>query len=158
MALLQTTLATGLEAIALAPSEVEATQVALFAAEFNTYMLGSSVLAVPMIPVPFGTAAEAAMVGAMTGLKTAGAAAILAGVTAYWAALNIAGVWGPTIPPTVPPPGLAGLSAALIPVFIANTAGGLAPAPAAAALAAAWHPLMLGGMANLPGPIPTPIL
>jgi hypothetical protein len=94
----------------------------------------------------------------MTGLMTAGAAALTAGVAAYWAALNVPGSYGPNIAPTAIPPGLAGLAAALTPVFSANTAGGLTKAAATAALAAAWHPLNLGGTTTLIIPADTSIL
>lgn len=157
MALSQSSLAAGLLNIANAHPANEAAAIQDYADEFHTYMTGSAVLGIPMVAA-LALPAKAAMIAAMTGLNTAGALSIQAGVVAYWNSLNIPALWGPTIAPTVPPPLLATLAAALVPVFVANVAGELDNVASTNAMAAVWHPLMLGGTATLPGPVSQPIL
>jgi hypothetical protein len=158
MPLAQATLAAELLAIAQSHPADEASAIQAFADAFHNYMVQSTVLGVPMV-ASLGLAAKALMIPAMVGLNTASATALQAGVLAYWGGLNVPGVWVATVPPTTPPPGAAGLAAALTPVFAANTAGQLDETASTNALAAAWHPLMLGGFAGIPpGPVPTPIL
>ncbi len=157
MALVQSTLASGLEA--MEPIDSEATAIQRFADAFDDYFAGASVTGIPVTP---GTtaAAKAAMIGALAGLNTDAATAIQNGITAYWgtvapSATTIwAGTVGPIIPPAVPPAGISGIAAALTGVFSANTSGGLALAAAAAAVAGAIHPTQLGGIVNLGPPPP----
>jgi hypothetical protein len=159
MALVQSTLASGLEA--LEPTDDEAIAVQRIADAFDDYFAGASVNGSPAVPAALAPC-KAAMVAAMTGLSTTGgaAAAIQAGILAYWTTLLplASAVWpatvGPVIPPAVPPAGLAGIAAALAPVFTANTSGGLSLVASAAAVAAALHPLQLGGLVNLGPPPP----
>ena len=134
----------------------EAAAIVAWSDGFHAFMLNSAANGIPLVPV-IGLAAKALMIPAMTGLNTAGAAAIQAGVLAYWGGLNVPGAYGGSIA-VAPPPGLAGLAAALLAVFPVNVAGGLDTAPACDAIAGAWQPLMLGGIATFPGPLPFPIL
>jgi hypothetical protein len=157
MALTSATLSLELQGITASLPEGEPAAITAWADAINNYMLTSQVAGVFLIP-SFGTTAKTAMEGAMIGLMTTGATAVQAGVIAYWTALNIPGCWGPTIPPTAPPPGLATLAAALNPAFLSNTASALTTPAAQDAIAAVFHPLMLGGVATLPGPTPTPVL
>lgn len=157
MALSQSKLASELLVIAQSHPASEAAAISDFADAFHNYMVESTVAGVPMV-ASLGLAAKALMIAAMTGLNTASAAAIQAGVLAYWGGLNVAGVWGPTITPTTPPAGASGLAAALTTVFATNTSGKLDETASTNAIAAAWHPTMLGGLATLPGPTPTAIL
>jgi hypothetical protein len=158
MALVQSTLASGLEA--MEPTDSEATAIQRFADAFDDYFAGASVLGIPA-----GAArapAKAAMIAAMTGLSSpnGAAGAIAAGISAYWTtvaplALTVwPGTVGPIIPPAVPPPGLGGIAGALSAVFSANTSGGLSLSASAAAVAGAIHPTQLGGMVNLGPPPP----
>lgn len=168
MPLIQSTLASGLEA--MTPTDSEAIAIQRFADAFASYFAGASVLGIPTIP---GTldASKAAMIAAMTGLSSssAGAGAIASGITAFWTTLLPlatsvwAGTVGPIVPPAIPPPGLGGIAAALQAAFDANTAAGATLAASAAVVAAAIHTTQLGGMVNLgpppPGGVPNvPIL
>lgn len=152
MPLVAATLSSQLQAIANGDN-IAAAQNA-WADAFNTYMQASTAGA-PLNPA-IAVAARAAMLAALGSLNSAGASALQAGVAAYWTALNVAGAYGVSTAVT-PPPGVAGLAAALAPVFTANTAGKLAKPASCDALAAAWHPLMLGGTALIVG-VPTPIV
>lgn len=160
MAMLQTTLATELKALALYNDEPSAIQA--WADAFANYFQGdgategaqSNALYITPAAIP---AAKAAMVGAMTGLSTAGAAAIQAGIVAFWGALVPATAW-PTTTAITPPPGLSGLAVALQAVFDANTVGGLSKDDSMTAIAGAIHPInAVGGTATWPGLGPQPI-
>jgi hypothetical protein len=167
MALVQNTLANGLAN--MAPTSSEATAIQNFADAWDTYFQGASVAGVPCAG---GTtsAAKSAMIGAMTGLSVTGAAAMQAGVTAYWGAItpSAATVWvvpPNTVPSATPPPGLGGLSALLLAVFASNAADPTKTiSQAASAIAAVLHTNGgLGGIAvvqppPVAPPVPTPIL
>lgn len=156
MPLTPAALSTELQAIQNAHPADEPAAITAWSTGFKNYMLNSSANGAPLVPLQ-AEAARVAMAAAMTGLNTAGAASIQAGVTAFWGALNVPGSYGASIA-VVPPPGLGGLSAALLAVFPANVAGQLDTGPACDAIAAAWHPIMLGGQATFPGPANFPIL
>ncbi len=156
MPLVQATL--GAELGALAPVETELEAIDNFAAAFETYFADASVTGLPTTPGTL-TPATAAMKGAMTGMSVAGAAAIQAGITAFWGVVAASGllIWPSTMPPIAsitPPPGLAGISAALAGVFTANTAGKLDLVASANAIAGAIHPTQLGGLALITPPPP----
>ncbi len=157
MPLVQATLSTNLQNIA--DSTDEPTARTAMAGAFGGYMAAAQSNGIPLNPGVEATA-RAAMDAALVGMSApgAGAAAVQIGVVAYWTALNVPGAFGVSIAPTVPPAGLAGLSAALATVFAANIASRLDKAPACDAIAAVWHPLMLGGLATFPGPVTFPIL
>ncbi len=153
----------------MTPTSSEATAIQNFSNAWETYFLGASVSGVPTVPAALA-AAKSAMIGAMTGLSVAGAAAIQSGVTAYWGgvASAFAAIW--IIPPSVvvaaiPPPGLGGIAASLAPVFASNSADPTKTiAQATAAIAAVLHASGgLGGIATVQPPpvappVPTPIL
>lgn len=152
MPLASASLSSQLQAIANGDNVVAAQNA--WADAFNTYMQASAAGA-PLNPA-IALTARSAMFAALGSLNSAGATALQAGVAAYWTALNVAGAYGASTAVT-PPPSVAGLAAALSPVFAANTAGNLSKVASCDALAAAWHPLMFGGTALIGG-IPTPIL
>jgi hypothetical protein len=156
MPLTPAALSTELQSIQNAKPPNEPAAIQAFSVVFNNYMLNSGANGIPLVPAQ-AELARLAMVPAMTGLNTAGAASIQAGCVAYWGALNVPGSYGASIA-VAPPPGIAGLAAALLAVFPVNVAGALETAPACDAIAAAWHPLMLGGTATFPGPAVFPIL
>jgi hypothetical protein len=147
---------------AMAPTDQEPTAIQNFADAWETYFKDASVMGAPTVPGSLA-GAKSAMIGAMTGLSTAGAAAISAGITAFWGVVAgaSASIWPGTLA-AIPAPGIGGVAAAITPVFAANTAGKLEIGPAMQAIAAAIHPTQLGGIANFPPPPgglgPQPIL
>ena len=123
------------------------------------YFAASSAGPVPCVKPVLETTPKLLMAAAMTGMATAGAAALQAGILAFWGGVaSLATAVYPTATTVTPPPGLAGLSAALIPVFIANTTGKLSKIDSAVAIANVMHPLNLGGTAVIVAPPPVPIL
>jgi hypothetical protein len=157
MAMSQATLATELD------NEIQNTATLIaainaWAVAWKTYFTDAESNGVPIL-TPILDTAEAAMAGAMGALGTNAAAAITSGITSWWATLVAS-------PPVVftgcvaiaPAPGIAGIAAALVPVFLANTIGGLSKADALSAIAGVLHPANLGGTATFPGPVVTPIL
>lgn len=156
MPLLVTSLSAELVVIAGAHPANVAAAIISWATAFDNYMAASTCNGAPLNPA-VASVASLAMQGALAGLGAGGAAALAAGVTAYWAALNVPGAYGASLSVT-PPPGVGGLAAALTAVFAANTSGALVVPGAQDAIAAAWHPLMLGGIAIFPPALPFPIL
>ncbi len=165
MPLVQATLAD--ELLALEPVGDEPGAIDNLASAWENYFADASVLGIPTT-VGSLAAATTAMKGALVGLSVAGAGAakLQAGIVAFWGvvAVSAATIWL-TVPPPLsatPPPGLAGIAAALTPVFASNAAGSLSLADSANAVAAVLHPLQLGGIALIPpppaGPGPQPIL
>lgn len=165
MALSQATLANELQA--LEPSGAEATAIDNLVGAWENYFEDATVLGIPVTTGSLATAVLS-MRGALIGMSADGAAAaaIQAGVTAFWGviALSAATIWL-TVPPPLsasPPPGLGTIAGVLDPVFISNAAGSLSLADSAIALAAVLHPTQLGGIALIPpppvGPGPQPIL
>lgn len=135
----------------------EPSAIAGWAAAFRKYFEDAVAGAVPVTKPALATP-EAAMVGAMAGLSTAGAAAITAGITAFWtslAASPAAYFTGATV--ITPPPGLAGLTALLTATFATNTSTSASASAAYTAIAANIHTSNAGGSATLPGPVVTPI-
>lgn len=153
----------------MAPTNSEATAIQNFADAWDNYFKGASVSGVSAVPAALASA-KSAMIGAMTGLSTTGAAAMQAGIIAYWGAVStgFAAIW--LIPPNTvvaaaPPTGLSGLAAALTTVFATNAADPTKTiGQATAAIAAVLHTTGgLGGIATVQpppvsAPIPTPIL
>jgi hypothetical protein len=103
-------------------------------------------------------AAQSAMAAAMTGLKTSGAAAVQAGIVAFWGALVPTAVFPPSTIIT-PPAGLAGIAAQLALIFAANVAASADRDTSIGAIADALHTASSGGTATFPGspPIVAPI-
>lgn len=149
MALLSTTLATELKAMDL--YDLEADAINAWAAAYKEYMKGATSNGVTIVPVAL-VPAEAAMVGALTGLSTSGATALQAGIVAFWGAIVPATAW-PTVTVITPPPLLAGLGAALTTVFTANMSGALSKDASMDAIATSIHTNSLGGTATWPVPI-----
>lgn len=158
MPLSSSTLADGLEA--LAPTDSEAAAISAIVSAWDAYFGGSTVSGVTATPGSYA-AGLSTMQTALVGMSAtgAGAAALAAGVTAFWS--GIAGlattIWitAPVVlvPPIVPPAGLAALPAALAAAFASNTSGSSSLADSAAAVAAALH--TNGGLGALvPGSVP----
>jgi hypothetical protein len=157
MAMSQSILAAELD-VEIQNTETLAEAINAWAAAWKTYFTDAESNSVPIL-TPILDTAEAAMAVAMPSLGVDAGAALTSGVTAWWATL----VASPPLTFTActaitPPAGLAGIAAALTPVFISNRDGELSKADALNAIASALHPLNLGGTATFPGPIVAPIL
>lgn len=152
MAMSDSTLADELKAMPLFDNEPDA--VAAWADAFDVYFQDAEAGAGgPVVPDGL-SACKSAMEGALSGMSGsgAGAAAIQAGILAYWGAIVPAVAWA-TCTGVTPPPGLTGLAAALAPVFLANTAPGVTKEQAFDAIAAAIHAInIVGGQAVFPVP------
>jgi len=146
------------ELVALNLYEDEGDAIAGWSAAFKTYFLDAACNGIPVTPAAL-VPCEAAMKGAMIGLSLTGAVAIQAGIVAFWGALIPAVAFPPAIS-LIPPPALAGISTALIPVFLASTTGKLGTDPAMEAISTVIHANNLGGTAAFIGPPPlvAPIL
>ncbi len=123
---------------------------------YSTYFAESAVVIVGAEASGPLAVMETAMKGAMAGLNTDFPTAFQAGVTAWWTALVVPGVgaltWlaggSPVVPPLLtvtPPPGLAGLAAAILATGLANKGANLDRANAASAMALTMHTPNLGG-------------
>jgi len=147
------------ELLALELYETEAAAISGWAAAWDNYFQDAESNAIPVTPGSTA-AAKAAMAGAMTGLSTAGAAALATAITAYWAtlALTPGAIFAGAIA-IAPPALLANIQADLEIVFAANTSGSASKDAAMTAIANALHTDNLGGIATFPDPIgPKPIL
>lgn len=158
MALESSALATDLAN--LTPQSTEASAIIKFANAYGSYASQATAMGIQM-SAPIASDAQAAMAAGLTGLSTAGAAAIVTGITAYWSTVDLglaSSFTGALV--LTPPLGLAGLPAALVTVFAANTSGSVDLIDAMQALADALHTGSLGGFATFPGapPIVAPIL
>jgi hypothetical protein len=158
MALSDSTLASGLEALVPVDDEADAIQAIVDA--WDSYFAESSVNGVTATPGSYA-AGLSAMQSAMVGISAdgAGSASLVAGVTAFWTAIAglATSIWitAPVVlvPPIVPPVGLAALQAALEAAFAANTSGSASLADSAATVALALH--TNGGLGALvPGSVP----
>jgi hypothetical protein len=137
----------------------EAAAIEAWAEAFATYFEGATANGVPATPAALHAAAKTAMKGAMSGLSTAGATAIQAGVVAFWGALVAA-------PPTYftaalalsAAPGLSGLAPALAGVFETNQSSGASQDTALGAIATAIHALQTGGTVTFPPSVVFPLL
>lgn len=103
---------------------------------------------------PAGVApATAALKSGLVGLSTAGAPAIVAGITAFWGALVPATVFPPATV-IVPPPTIATMGPALLAVFASNVASGASQSSALAAIATVIYTNgFVGGTATFPAPV-----
>lgn len=140
-------------------ADTEAAARAAWASAWTAYFYGAAAGAVPVTPGSLA-GAQAAMDAGMTGLSTAGAIAIQTGLAAFWGAV-VAGAAAvfPSATLVTPPPGLGIVSAALLPVFLANTSTSAGKETALLAIATALHGVAgLGGTATLPGPTVVPIV
>jgi hypothetical protein len=160
MPLTAATLADGLKT--MTPADNEADAIAAFSAAWEAYFAEATVLG---IAVNGGSLAGAlgALEGALTGMSAtgAGAASLQAGITAFWGVVATAAatIWTmvPPVPPPLgatPPAGLAGIAAALVPVFASNTSSAADLDTAATNIATAIHATQLGGIALIPPPPP----
>lgn len=147
MALVQATLGTELQAMVPVGSEAEG--IDNFASAFENYFGGATCNGIAVTPGTLAPA-TAALKLAMVGVGTTGPASIAASIAAFWGiiATSAPTIWvmAPVLVSATPPPGLAGLAAALATAGTANIAAGLGLVAAAAAIAAAVHPIMLGGL------------
>lgn len=148
----------------------EAEAIVGWATAFDNYFQDAIAVTTPGPPpsgisVTPGTTAGAktAMQDSLGGISTAGADAIVAGITAYWGGLNTnAAAIFVAVPPATgitPPPGLAGLKSTLESVFLSNTTGNATKAVALTAVANAIHAVQIvGGICVFPvaglGPLP----
>lgn len=165
MALVSTTLAAGLAA--MAPTDSEAEAIDALTTAWEGYFVGASVLGIPTTPGSL-TGALTTFKSSLTGLSQAdqGSTIIQAAIVAFWGIIagSAATIWATVPPPTgaTPPPGLSGIKSALDGAFAANTSGKLGLIDASNSIAAALHPTQLGGIAILlappAGPGPQPIL
>lgn len=158
MALSDSTLASGLEA--LVPGDDEADAIQAIVDAWGAYFGESTVAGASAVPGSFD-AGLAAMQSALVGMSSSGAgsASLTAGVTAFWTAIAglATSIWVTApivlVPPIVPPVGLAALQAALEAAFAANTSGSASLADSAATVALALH--TNGGLGALvPGSVP----
>lgn len=155
MAMSASTLGTQLQN--MTPTTIEATANQNFANAWATYFAASAA----GVPYTSNPAHKAAMISAMSGSSApnAGALAIQLGVIAWWTSVVSTGpatYSGCTL--VTPPPTISVIAAALAPVLISNTAGGLSLAAASNAIAAVLHANNLGGTATFPPAVVTPIL
>jgi len=161
MTLSAATLAAELEALEPTSNASEAIERLAYA--WEAYF-GDATVGVTAVADGTLTAARAAMVGAMPGLSVDAAAAIQAGITAWWTAVagSAAVIWAGNAPPVLSatvPPSLATIGAALTAAFSANTAASADLATAANVIANVLHPLTLGAVASIGPPASTlPIL
>ncbi|OGO08149.1 MAG: hypothetical protein A2Y61_00245 [Chloroflexi bacterium RBG_13_60_13] len=160
MALNQTTLADELVALDLYDNEPGAIQA--WADAFAAFWEGDGVTngaqSNAFYVSPAATpAAKAAMIGAMPGLAVSGAAALQAGIAAFWGALVPPTAW-PSTTVITPPPGVANLAAALQTTFDANRDGASSEEDSMSAIAATLYAASLGGTATWSQPLgPQPI-
>ena len=157
MALTATKLADELKALGLYNTEADAC--VAWAIAFDNYFQDAVTNGVPVTPGST-VGAKTAMQTGLTGLSVTGAAALTAGIIAYWntVASLVASIWPGTIAAS-PPPSLSAIQAALEAVFAANIAGALSKDDSMTAIAGAIHPNNLGGLATWPPPLgPLPIL
>jgi len=143
MTLLAATLGDELKALDL--YDQEAPSLADWAGAFSTYFEDAQAGPAPIVPVAIEPA-EAAFIGAGTGLSMAAAAALTAAITAFWGALPFAVAWPGSLSIT-PPVGLGTLQAGLEAVFLANTSGSVDKDPSMDAIAAVIHGAQSGGIA-----------
>lgn len=159
MALSEPTLKTLLLTLPL--SNVEAVAIEAWSEAFTTYFEDavSTPTNIPVIVAALRnptTGPKVAMKAALTGqLKTGGAAALQLGIQAFWSVINVAPslFFASAIPPSLPPPGLLALGAALAITGASNTLQALAKDPAVGNIAADIHAAQSGGtFSKLPGP------
>jgi len=149
----------------LAPTSNASSAITALADAWEAYFVEATVGPTQIVAGTL-TAAKASMVTALADLNTpaGGAAAIQAGIVAWWGVVTPAAavIWAGNTPPVLsatPPPSLATIAAVLVPVFASNTASSLSAQGAATAIAAALHPLNLGAIAAVGPPAGTvPIL
>ncbi|MCP4448274.1 MAG: hypothetical protein GY811_23485 [Myxococcales bacterium] len=155
MALTESTLATELEALTPDATALEA--VHRFAAAYAAYIAGATVSGSPILATSAGeTAMVENMAFPLPGTAAGAAAAISAGVVAYWGAMvatPAAHFTGATI--ITPPPEILALTAALT-VTLADASKTLAQQ--AAAMAGDLHAASTGATATLAAPPPIAIL
>lgn len=136
----------------------EGAAITAWADAFAAYFANASTATQGAILAAGVAAAKAAMVGALGGLSTASAAAIVAGVSAFWA--NGVGApvsWWLTCT-AIAAPALATLQADLEATFAQNISEKASKALSMQRIAADIHAACNGGTATFPGPVVDPIL
>jgi hypothetical protein len=170
MTLASATLATGFETLEVTDNVNVA--IGRIATAFTDYMAGSSVLGVSALPAILEAAPKTAMIGAMSGLNSlnGAAAAITAGITAFWnSLLGIEATIWIMVPPVIivpstliVPAGLAGLQSVIQGAFDTNVNAKATLPVAAATLATEIHSTQLGATVqtqSVPSPpVVSPIL
>jgi hypothetical protein len=154
----QSKLAEQLESMVPVGSEPEA--INNLAAAWEKYFVDASVLLAPTAPGSLA-GAMAAFRGALAGMSVpgAGVAILQAALTAFWGGvvLSAGAIW-PGSASATPPPGLAGLPAALAPTLANNLASNASLKSASSAIAAVLHASAgLGGTVISGSPPPVPI-
>lgn len=154
MALSEGTLASGLQT--MVPTMDEGEAITRLVNAWASYFEGAEVLGVPADSLD---GASSAMEGALGALNVDGAVGMQAGVVAFWGVVTSAAatiwVFPPNLAgPAVPPPGAAGIAAALLPVFSANVASNASLEEATENIAAVLH--SLGGQGGTVTVTPPP--
>lgn len=156
MPMLQTELATQINNIQLDLNETICANA--WANGWIEYFSYSSVGIIPCIKTALEGIPKTLMLSALSGLSTAGASALQAAIIAFWGGISAnSTLVFPTVTSIVPPPGLFGINAALLPIFVANTTGKLSKIDSANAISFVLHSLNLGGtavIASVPPPVP----
>lgn len=154
--MLSATLKSELLALGLYDNEPDA--ISAWAEVFDNYFQDAESNGIPVTPHST-VAAKAAMARAMTGLSTAGAAALAMAITAYWTSLaTTPGAIFVSAIAITPPVLLMNIQRDLEIVFAANTAGSASKNVAMEAIAAVLHIDNQGGTATFRGPVVFPIL
>jgi len=145
------------ELLSLELFNTEASAISAWANAFRIYFEDAESNLIPISVPALGTP-EAAMKGAMTGLSTAGASAIQAGIVAFWGSLTAApATYFAAATVITPPPGLSGIATALQAIFDTNISSRASKEEAMAAIAGVIHPANLGGTATFPAIPPASI-
>ena len=160
MALVETTLATELEA--LVPTVAIGVGAARLATAYGHYMHDATAGGVPMSASAVDATAVPAMADALAFVPGAsaadGAAVLCAGVVAFWAAMAASPGSFFSGATAITPPTFATLPRALAAVFEACAVPGVPLSHAAAAIAGQLHAATAGlGTATRPGPVVAPI-
>ena len=143
----------------LALYDTEAAAITGWVNAFSTYFADATTATKGTIFARGDPAARTAMVAAMTGLSTAGAAALTAGIVAFWNhGVNRPNVWWATCTAIAPPAALATLEAELDATFAQNIAEEASKALSMQRIAGKIHTACNGGTATFPGPIVDQIL
>lgn len=134
--------------------ETEPEAITAWGDSIGTWFEGATANAVAALPAGIAPA-TAALKSGLVGLSATGSAALVAGLTAFWAALASApAAVFPAATLIVPPPTIGAAQAALDAVFAANVAAELSQADALNAVATAiYSNAFVGGTATFPLPI-----
>lgn len=140
------TLASNFDAMALASTEAAA--ITAWAQAYTDYVAQARCGAVNVNVLAINAAPKSALAAALVGMSAsgAGAAKMQAGLVAFWAAIvGTRAICFPGASFATPPPGTAGLAAALASTFAANAAPGVTKTAALASIASVFHAASSGG-------------